>query len=118
MAIGAGVVTTRSIIGVGGLAKTVVGFVTGIVGSQFIVARPIPRAFVFFTATVCHAIIFIGLYSVIEPMQGPAAYGVLFGEAAANALIGIVICQVAESLPGAVDRRRMHSGMHINRRIE
>ena len=67
IAIGAGVVTTRSIIGIGGLAKTVVGFVTGIVGSQFIVARPLPRAFVFFTATVAHAIIFVGLYRVMDP---------------------------------------------------
>ena len=58
---------TRSIIGIGGLAKTVVGFVAGIIGSQFIVARPLPRAFVFFTATVAHAIIFLGLYRVHRP---------------------------------------------------
>jgi hypothetical protein len=65
IAIGAGVATARSIIGIGGLAKSFLGFVTGIVGSQFIVARPIPRAFVFFTATVAHAIIFRGIYSVL-----------------------------------------------------
>ena len=59
-------VSTRSIIGIGSLAKTVVGFFAGIVGSQFIVARPLPRAFVFFTATVAHAIIFVGLYRVID----------------------------------------------------
>ena len=39
VAVGSGVAMSRSIIGVGGLAKTVVGFVAGIVGSQFIVAR-------------------------------------------------------------------------------
>ncbi len=66
IAIGAGVVSTRSIIGIGGLAKTVVGFFAGIIGSQFIVARPVPRALVFFTATVAHAIIFVGLYRVID----------------------------------------------------
>ena len=61
----------RSIIGIGGLAKTVVGFFAGIVGSQFIVARPLPRALVFFTATVAHAIIFVGLYRVHRPGYTP-----------------------------------------------
>ncbi len=65
--IGAGAVSTRSIIGIGSLAKTVVGFFAGIVGSQFIVARPLPRALVFFTATVAHAIIFVGLVSGHRP---------------------------------------------------
>ena len=41
--IGAGAVSTHSIIGIGSLAKTVVGFFAGIVGSQFIVARPLPQ---------------------------------------------------------------------------
>ena len=70
--IGAGAVHTRSIIGIGSLAKTVVGFFAGIVASQFIVARPLPRALVFFTATVAHAIIFVGLYQVIDRGYTPA----------------------------------------------
>ena len=42
--VGSGIVTSRSIIGIGGLAKTVVGFVAGVIGSQFIVAQPLSRA--------------------------------------------------------------------------
>ena len=48
VAVGSGVVAAKSIIGIGGLAKTVVGFVAGIVGTQFIVVRPLPRFLVFF----------------------------------------------------------------------
>lgn len=119
IAVGAGVVTSRSIVGVGGLAKTVIGFVTGIVGRQFIVARPIPRAFVFFTATVAHAIIFLGLYSVIGSGYGSASYGAIFSEAGANALVGVLVFQLAEALPVALDRRRMSGdGMRINRRLD
>ena len=118
IAVGAGVVSSRSIIGIGGLAKTVIGFVTGIVGSQFIVARPIPRAFVFFTATVAHAIIFLGLYSVLDPGYGSPAYGGIFGEAGANALVGVILFQIAESFPSAADRRRTGGGMHITRRLD
>ncbi|MGH7394835.1 MAG: NUDIX domain-containing protein, partial [Candidatus Methylomirabilales bacterium] len=31
------------VIGIGGLAKTIVGFFTGIIGTQFIVVQPLPR---------------------------------------------------------------------------
>lgn len=119
IAIGAGVATARSIIGVGGLAKTVIGFVTGIIGTQFIVARPLPRALVFFTATVGHAIMFLGLYALLDPGYAGTPYGTIVSQAGANALTGVLLFQVGDSLPGFVDRRRtMGSGMHINRRLD
>jgi hypothetical protein len=115
----AGVTTARSIIGVGGLAKTVIGFFTGIVGMQFIVARPLPRAFVFFTATLCHAIMFMGLYRILDPAYAGTPYAVVFSQAGANALAGVLIFQVSEVLPGVMDRRRsMGGGMRINRRLD
>ena len=119
VAVAAGAVTTRSIIGVGGLAKTVVGFVAGIVGSQFIVANSIPRALVFFTATVAHAIIFLGLYRVLAPGRPEMSYGAIFSQAGANAVVGVLLFQFAEMLPGYVDRRRSAGGgMRINRRLD
>ena len=119
IAVGAGTVTTRSIIGIGGLAKTVVGFITGIIGSQFIVVRPLPRAFVFFTATVAHAIIFLGLYAVLGTDYGRTPYTTIFSQAGANALAGVLVFQITESLPGVVDKRRMAGGkMRINRRLD
>jgi hypothetical protein len=119
IAIGAGSVTMRSIIGIGGLAKTVVGFFAGIIGSQFIVARPLPRAFVFFTATVAHAIIFVGLYRVIDRAYELPTLAATLRQAGANALIGVLVFQIADYLPGFVDRRRpMGGGMRINRRLD
>jgi hypothetical protein len=119
VAIGAGVTTARSIIGIGGLAKTVVGFLTGIIGSQFIVARPLPRALVFFTAAVTHAIIFVGLYAVLDPGYGTTPYGTIASQAGANAIAGVLIFQISESFPGFMDKRRMAGGgMRINRRLD
>jgi len=119
ISIGAGTVSTRSIIGIGGLAKTVVGFFAGIIGSQFIVARPLPRALVFFTATVAHAIIFVGLYQVIDRAYTQTTLGAIFRQAGANALIGVLVFQIADFLPSFVDRRRpMGGGMRINRRLD
>jgi hypothetical protein len=119
IAVVAGSVTTRSIIGVGGLAKTVVGFVSGIIGSQFIVSNSIPRAFVFFTATVAHAIMFLGLYRVLAPGRPEMSYGAIFSQAGANAIVGVLVFQLAEMVPGFVDRRRSMGGrMRINRRLD
>lgn len=117
--IGAGTVSTQSIIGIGSLAKTVVGFFAGIVGSQFIVARPLPRALVFFTATVTHAIIFVGLYRVIDRGYTQATLGAILSQAGANALVGVLVFQIADFLPNFVDRRRSMGGrMRINRRLD
>ena len=118
VAVGYGVATARSIIGIGGLAKTVVGFFAGIIGSQFIVARPIPRALVFFTATVAHAIIFVGLYRMLGQGRAEPSTAAIFSQAGAHALVGVFLFQISEFLPGFVDRRRSMGGrMHINRRF-
>ena len=117
--IGNGAVSTQSIIGIGSLAKTVVGFFAGIVGSQFIVARPLPRALVFFTATVAHAIIFVGLYQVIDRGYTQASAGAILSQAGVNALIGVLVFQIADVLPNFVDRRRSMGGrMRITRRLD
>jgi rod shape-determining protein MreD len=95
-----------SVIGIGGLAKTIVGFLAGVVGSQFIVAQSLPRFVVFFGATVVHAIVFMGLYVLLGLRQFGTPYAAVATQAAANAVIGVVAFQLVELLPGAVERRR------------
>jgi rod shape-determining protein MreD len=94
------------VIGIGGLAKTVVGFLAGIIGTQLIVARPIPRFVVFFGATVLHALIFMGLYTLLDVRQFGTPYAAVTGQAMGNAVVGVVAFQLVERLPGAVARRR------------
>ena len=99
-----------SVIGIGGLAKTIVGFLAGIIGSQFIVAQPLPRFVVFFGATVLHAIVFMGLYVLLGLRHFGTPYAAVAGQAAANAVIGVVAFQLVELLPGAVERRKAQRG--------
>ena len=94
------------VIGIGGLVKTVVGFLAGVIGTQLIVARPIPRFVVFFGATVLHALIFMGLYTLLDVRQFGTPYAAVTGQATANAVVGVVAFQLVERLPGAVARRR------------
>ena len=60
---------SSGIIGIGGLAKTVVGFVAGLLGTQFIVTAPLSRFVVFVLATALHAAVFIGLYTLLGLRQ-------------------------------------------------
>jgi rod shape-determining protein MreD len=94
------------VIGIGGLAKTIVGFLAGVIGTQFIVAQPLPRFVVFFGATILHAVVFYGLYLVLNLRQFGSAYAAIAGQGLSNALVGVVAFQLVELLPGAVERRR------------
>lgn len=97
---------STGVIGIGGLAKTVIGFLTGVVGTQFIVARPLPRFVVFFAATVLHQAITIGLGVVLGLRPFGTPYAAVAGQAFGNAVVGVAAFQLVELMPGAVERRR------------
>jgi rod shape-determining protein MreD len=97
---------STGLIGIGGLAKTLVGFLAGIIGTQFIVARPLPRFVVFFAATVLHQTVTIGLGVLLGLRPFGAPYAAVAGQALGNAVVGVAAFQLVELLPGAVERRR------------
>ena len=94
------------ILGIGGLAKTVVGFLSGVLGTQFIVTAPLPRFLLLLVATALHAAIFMGLYTLLDLRQFPSGYSSIVGPAFGNAFVGVVTFQMVEWFPGFVDRRR------------
>jgi rod shape-determining protein MreD len=94
------------VIGIGAWAKTVVGFLAGVVATQFIVAKPLPRFVVFAAATLLHAVVFMGLYEALGLRDFGVPAGTVAVQAAANAVVGVAALQALELLPGAVDRRR------------
>lgn len=98
---------STGVIGIGGLAKTIVGFITGIIGTQLNIAEPVARFVVFFSATVVHQAITIGLGAVLGLRPFGTPYASVAGEALGNAVVGVAAFQLAELLPGAVERRRM-----------
>lgn len=94
------------ILGIGGLAKTVVGFMSGVLGTQFIVTAPLPRFVLLLVATAVHTAIFVGLYTLLDLRQFPPVYPAIVGQAFGNAFVGVIMFQMAEWVPGFVDRRR------------
>ena len=94
------------VVGIGGLAKTIVGYLAGIIGTTFIVTQTVPRFLMFFAATVIQAAVTLGLNTLLErgaqdvPLRGIAA------QAIGNALLGVVLFQLTEALPVMMERRR------------
>jgi rod shape-determining protein MreD len=97
---------SSGIIGIGGLSKTVVGFVAGVLGTQFIVTAPLSRFLVFVMSTFLNAGIFMGLYTGLELRQFPDPWGAVFSQAVGNGLVGVIGAQLVELLPGLRDRRK------------
>jgi rod shape-determining protein MreD len=98
---------SSGVMGIGALAKTVVGFAAGRVGTQFIVTAPLPRFVVFIGASLLHAAVFMGLYVLLGLREFPAPYTGVVWQAIGNALVGVVGFQVLEWLPGFRARRRL-----------
>lgn len=97
---------SSGVIGIGGLAKTIVGFLAGAFGQQFIVTAALPRLVIFVAGTVLHGVVYMGLYSLLDLREFPSPWKPLAAQALGNALVGIVAFGIIESLPGMVERRR------------
>jgi rod shape-determining protein MreD len=97
---------SSGIIGIGGLAKTIVGFVAGMLGTQFILTAPLSRFVVFVMATILHATVFMGLYILLDLRQFDAPYSAVLSQAVGNGFLGVVAAQLVELLPGLRARRR------------
>ncbi|MEZ5283412.1 MAG: rod shape-determining protein MreD [Vicinamibacterales bacterium] len=98
---------SSGVVGIGALAKTIVGFFAGRLGTQFIVTAPLPRFVVFMAATLVHAALFMGLYTLLGLRTFPNPYAAIGGQAVGNAVVGVLGFQVSEWLPGFLARRRL-----------
>lgn len=99
--------SSSGIIGIGGLSKSIVGFLVGVIGQQFIMTAALPRLVMVIAATVVQAAVFMGLYAALGVRMFPAGWQAVAAQALGNAVVGIVAFAIIEALPGAIERRRM-----------
>ena len=97
---------SSGVIGIGGLAKTLVGFLVGAFGQQFIVTAALPRFVMFVAATALHAAVFMGLYVALGLRVFSSPWTAIASQALGNAAVGLVSFAIIESLPGMLERRR------------
>ena len=106
---------SSGILGMGGLTKTLVGFLVGHFGTQFIVTATVPRVLVFAAASAVHAGLFMGAYTLLELRSFPNPFPAVALQAVGNGVLGVVGFQVAEWLPQMLERRRSGRGMRVKR---
>jgi rod shape-determining protein MreD len=99
-------------LGIGGLAKTIVGFAAGVIGQQFIVTAAFPRFVMFVGATIAHAAVFMGLYVLLGLRDFPTPWVAVGSQSIANAVVGVVAFTIIEALPGAIERRKSTRARH------
>ena len=100
------------IVGIGSLSKTIVGFLAGLLGAQFIVAQPFPRLVMFISATVLHEVCYQGLFALIEIRPLRLSYQPVLTQAVINGIVGLTAFFVVERLPGLLQRRRARRGRY------
>ena len=99
------------VIGVGGIAKTIVGFLAGAIGSQFIVANAFPRFVVLLLGAALHAACVLGLYAIIDKRGLTAlSWRTAWPQVALTTGIGIILIQAVHAVPGILMRRRLRRG--------
>lgn len=97
---------SSGVLGIGGLAKSIVGYLVGVASAQFIVAQPLPRMVVFAGATFVHAGIFMGLYELLDLRDFGTPWVAISSQAVGNAIVGVVGLQLVAMLPGFAARRQ------------
>lgn len=105
-----------TVIGLGGFAKTAVGFGAGEIGARVLVARPIARAGGVAAATVLHRLIVVGLMAVVDRDWPGLSWTAMLMETGLNAGAGFVAFQLTEMLPGAVQQSRERRRSSFSRR--
>lgn len=97
---------STGVLGIGGLAKSIVGFVVGAIGQQFIVTAALPRLVTFVGATAAYQALFMGLYVVLGLRSFPSPWKAIATQALGNAVVGMIAFTIVEAVPGIVERRR------------
>jgi rod shape-determining protein MreD len=105
------------IVGIGGLTKTLIGFVVGVLGAQFNLSTTVPRLVMFVAATFVHELIFQGLHALVGGRHFSLLWSAILVQALVNGLIGVVAFVLVENGPGMVDRRRMRRASLSKRRF-
>jgi len=105
------------IVGIGGLSKTLIGFLVGLLGAQFIVSQTLPRIVMFVAATFVHEIVFEALHAVVDGRAFSLRWSATLLQALLNALVGMAAFWVMEEGPKVLQRRSTRGASFSKRRF-
>jgi rod shape-determining protein MreD len=109
-------VLAGTIVGVGGLAKTLAGCAAGIVGTQFVLVSPYARMLIVAGATLLNRAIVLGLEGLIEQRWPGIVWTAMLAEVGINTLAGLLAFQAVNNLPALMNRQRAGRRSSLSRR--
>jgi rod shape-determining protein MreD len=104
------------VVGVGALAKTVIGYATGFVGAQFVLSRSDGRTLMVVAATVVHRLMVLALQGLIDQAWSGVSWGAMLAETGINAMAAFLAFYASGALPGLVGRQRASRRATLGRR--
>lgn len=105
------------VVGIGGLSKTLIGFIVGVLGAQFIMSGVVARFLMFAAATVVHAVVFEALSALADGRVFALRWSSVGLQAAVNATIGVMVFWIVEQGPDMLARRRARGASFSKRRF-
>ena len=105
------------IVGIGGMTKTAIGFLVGVLSAQFNLATLVPRLVMFVAATFVHELVVGGLQAIAVGQPYSVKLSAVLLQALVNGLIGIVAFVLVENGPQMVANRRMRRASLSKRRF-
>ena len=109
---------SAGIIGVSGLAKSIVAVLVGIAGSRLIIGTVWHRLLIVVAASVVHTLCFVGVYVLVGSAVPAAGIRFVVVQAVANAVVGVAAEGVVRVAPAVFARiRRMRSPLARRRWI-
>ncbi|MFO7301956.1 MAG: rod shape-determining protein MreD [Acidobacteriota bacterium] len=105
-----------TIAGVSGLAKTLVGFVAGLIGTQFVLTRAHGRSIIVAGCSIVHRVLMLALTGLIEQHWPGTTWGAMLAETIVNTAAGFVLFQLVATVPGLVARQRLGRRAGFGRR--
>ncbi len=105
------------IVGVSGLAKTIVGFLVGVMGTQFIVVELLHGFLFFLVANLAHSVCFHGLYVMLDSGGTVPPLSAMLGEMLINSVVGVMLMQLITLGPDVMARYRIKRANMVRRRL-
>ena len=109
-------VLSGGLVGMSGLAKSIIGFLVGVVGAQFLVSGVWHRVVIYILATIAHGLCFLGAYGLLESVEPVFSASGIATQAVANAAVGVGATALIQFAPGAIERGRLRRGAFSRRR--
>ena len=105
------------IVGIGGMTKTSIGFLVGVLSAQFNLSTTVPRLVMFVAATFVHELVFEALQAMAGGRHFSLKLSAVLLQALVNGLIGVSAFLLVENGPQALANRRMRRASLSKRRF-